>query len=356
MKTISLCLQCLKVMIVLAMVSSCSNPNRPLPTAQSDESGLLLQWFTDNGNWVNSAQVPAVISADEVSEMLKGNTLVIDLRNTEQFAAGHIPKAINVQPEELMDFLDNRMDINAFEKVIFVCGRGQLSAWTNGIVRLLGYTNTFSMRFGMCAWDTALAAKGWDLVVDDKYASHLVNEAPQPLPLRYELPVISTGKSSVYEIAHQRATTLLAESSADHFVEFDSLFAHFDDYFIINYWSPDDYEKAGHLPSAWQFSPRQSLSAANQLKAIPNNRKVLLYCYTGHHSAHVLAYLRMLGYDAYSLLYGANAFMHSMMRRDGWPASHQWGQLQKRSYPVSSNTMLPTNPATEIKKAAKGGC
>jgi rhodanese-related sulfurtransferase len=39
----------------------------------------------------------------------------------------------------------------------------------------------------------------------------------------------------------------------------------------------------------------------------------IIYCYTGQTSAHVAAYLRVLGYDAKSLVFGVNAMAHGTM-------------------------------------------
>ncbi len=322
----------------------------------NDETNVLLSWLNDNGNWINSQQVPAVITANEAYESMNAKTLFIDLRDPSQFAAGHIPHAVNVVPSELLDYLDNRTDINAFDKVIFVCSRGQLSSWVNGIVRLLGYKNTFSIRYGLNAWDTSFAVSGWDKVVGDKYADHLAYGAGEKPVESFALPKINTGKKSGYEIAHQRAAVLLSETSEQHFIEFDTLAAHPEKYFIISYWPPKDYEEAGHLAGAYQFSPRKSLAADAMLLNIPPDRKVVVYCFTGHHSGHAVAYLRMLGYDAYSLLYGGNAFMHSKMSREGWPPSHAWTDVQKNTFPLTNAAAGPVPMGGQIKKAAQGGC
>ncbi|MCE1201308.1 MAG: rhodanese-like domain-containing protein [Bacteroidia bacterium] len=346
---------CLTVMIASVLLSSCGSKSGDQNQTQ-DETAILLSWLNENGNWINSQQVPAIITATDAYESMNGNTLFIDLRDPSQFAAGHIPRAINIVPAELIDYLDNRLDINAFDKVIFVCSRGQLSAWVNGIVRLLGYNNTFSIRYGLNAWDTSFAASGWDKVVSDKYSDRLAYGAGEKPVEKFDLPKLKTGKKTGYEIAHERASALLAETTDQHFIEFDTLMAHPERYFVANYWSPTDYEEAGHLPGAFQFSPRKSLAADAMLHNIPPDRKVVLYCYTGHHSGHAVAFLRMLGYDAYSLLYGSNAFMHSKMTREGWPPSHAWSDVQKNTFPLTRAAAGPVSAGGQIKKAAQGGC
>ncbi len=49
------------------------------------------------------------------------------------------------------------------------------------------------------------------------------------------------------------------------------------------------------------------------LNTLPTNKKIAVYCYTGQTSAHVAAYLRVLGYDAKSILFGVNGMAHDTM-------------------------------------------
>jgi len=64
------------------------------------------------------------------------------------------------------------------------------------------------------------------------------------------------------------------------------------------------------IPSSYQFTPKASLSTTVDLDLLPTNETIVVYCYTGQTSAQVTAYLRMLGYDAKSLLYGFNGFAY----------------------------------------------
>jgi filamentous hemagglutinin family protein len=43
----------------------------------------------------------------------------------------------------------------------------------------------------------------------------------------------------------------------------------------------------------------------------------VIYCYTGQTSAYLTGYLRVLGYDARSLLFGANGMIFDKMITDG---------------------------------------
>jgi rhodanese-related sulfurtransferase len=49
------------------------------------------------------------------------------------------------------------------------------------------------------------------------------------------------------------------------------------------------------------------------MKTLPTNQTIVVYCYTGQTSSFVAAYLRLLGYDAKSLSFGANAMIYDTM-------------------------------------------
>lgn len=97
-----------------------------------------------------------------------------------------------------------------------------------------------------------------------------------------------------------------------------------DDYFIINYFAHDDYMGQGnsgvpgHIPGAFQFTPYASLALDQMLDNIPADMPVVVYCWAGQHSARLVTYLNMLGYDAYSLRYGVNALFHSNLTAHRW--------------------------------------
>jgi rhodanese-related sulfurtransferase len=82
--------------------------------------------------------------------------------------------------------------------------------------------------------------------------------------------------------------------------------------YTVNYWSTTHYG-AGHLPGAVQYTPKSTLALSQELKTLPTDKPVVVYCYTGQTSAFIAAYLQVLGYDAKSLLFGANGMMYDTM-------------------------------------------
>jgi len=78
------------------------------------------------------------------------------------------------------------------------------------------------------------------------------------------------------------------------------------DPYIISLRSADDYAK-GHVKGAVNMSVK-TMWTAEALATIPTDREVVVYCYTGQTSAQASAGLRALGYDAWSMLSGMQAW------------------------------------------------
>ena len=57
------------------------------------------------------------------------------------------------------------------------------------------------------------------------------------------------------------------------------------------------------------------------LDTLPTDKPIVVYCWTGQTSAQVTPYLRILGYDAYSMLYGMNGCSFTALP-DGKPKYH----------------------------------
>jgi rhodanese-related sulfurtransferase len=66
-----------------------------------------------------------------------------------------------------------------------------------------------------------------------------------------------------------------------------------------------------------QYTPKESLKLAADLKTLPTNKTIVVYCYTGQTSSHLAAYLRLLGYDAKTLMFGTNGMIYDNMVATG---------------------------------------
>ncbi len=112
------------------------------------------------------ARVKATIKECTVSqakEALTLQTLIIDIREPEEFARGHIPGAV-LSPRGLLEFeihgLVQRTATNPNlapedRDIVLYCGTGGRSALATDALDRMGYRNVRSMDGGIVAWSAA---------------------------------------------------------------------------------------------------------------------------------------------------------------------------------------------------------
>lgn len=326
-----------------------SNGDTTEVVAEVNEAKLLVDYLEgEGGNFINT-NAPTMIKAKDVHEMLANSPekmYIMDFRKPLDFANGHIDGAVNVKIPELLNHVKGT-DLSQYEKVVAVCYTGQSASFATSVLRLLGHNNVFAMKWGMSTWTEEVAESKWLKGISNDFADQLETEANDKAAAG-ELPTIMTGKETGKEILEERATNLLSAKFTDYTVKAADLFANPGDYYIVNYWPQERYA-AGHIPGAIQYDPKKSLHTSADLMTLPTDKKIVIYCYTGQHSAYVMAYLRILGYDAYSLLYGANSFMNGeMVGKDGW---HGFDESHIHNY----ETIESEPPAGAEASAGNGG-
>ena len=281
------------------------------PVTVGNETTLLLKDLKENGDYVNSKAFPSLIKASIVNESLGKNLLVIDLRSSKQFSDGHIKSAVNKTFEELPSYFETGIKPFELDKIILVSEDGQVSSYATCLLRLLGYGNVYSMRWGMSAWNNKYATEGWLKGVSGKYETYLektVNERPSSLGM----PELKTGLLTGPEIGTARFRKLFEEGSTNILITAEEVFNDPKRYYIINLERKDKYED-GHIPGAVRYKPEATLGFTNEMATIPPDKPVVVYCGTGHNSGFATAYLRLLGYNARTLRYGNSSFMYDKM-------------------------------------------
>ena len=284
------------------------------PLVIGNETALLLKDLESNGDYVNSQVFPSLIKASIVNENLGKKILVVDLRSSKLYSQGHIKGSVNKKFEELPAYFVNGIKPFEYDKIIMVCEDGQVSSYTTCLLRLMGYGNVYAMRWGMSVWNDKFAKEGWLKGVSGKYESNLetkVNERPLP----EGMPELSTGKASGEEIGAARFQKLFAEGTGNILISADDVFANPKKYYVINLDRKDKYED-GHIPGAVRYKPEATLGFTQEMASIPFDKTVVVYCGTGHNSGFATAYLRLFGYDARTLRYGNNSFMHDKMIKE----------------------------------------
>ncbi len=313
---------------------------------KKSNSEILLAKIVENGDIINSEKVPTLIAATDVNAALAGGTMhIIDLRDGKAFSEGHIPGANSVKPNELLDYIKT-LDMGSFEKVVLVCYSGQIASYSAAVLQMMGYSNVYSMKYGMAAWNTKFADK-WLKSIGSKLEANL-STTPGAKGEAGKLPDFECKKTSADDILEERAALVLSEGFAAGSISLDEYLANKDRIYLVNYWPAEVYN-LGHLEGAVQYTPKQSMGLNADLLTLPTDKVIVVYCFTGQHSSFVAAYLRMLGYNAKSLKFGANSFMNSMMLKNE-QIGHGFDKKQV------NNFKMETSEYVEEPGAQQGGC
>lgn len=275
-----------------------------------NEAEVLVKYLEDaGGNPINN--FAAMIPATTVNTNILTGTdqVIIDIRDAADYAAGHITGAVNKSTGEVLDYYETE-NLQSKEVVVIACYSGQTAGWVTGLMHTLGYTNVKDLAFGMCSWNSATSGS-WTSNISNAKASQLVATATARAAAG-DLPELTTGETEASEILRARVEAVFAEGFAEAKMTNAALFDTPDNYYIVNYWSTTDYSW-GHIPGAVQYTPKADLDYDTYLSTLPADETVAVYCYTGQTSAHVAAYLRVLGYDAKTVLFGVNAMAHDTM-------------------------------------------
>jgi rhodanese-related sulfurtransferase len=315
-----------QVILLLVLISCSGGANKPKQAetvasteqqtvvAVNDESQKLLKYLEQSGDYVNGRNFPSLIKASAVLKELDGKIKIVDLRNPEAFAKGHIKGAVNVEFSQIPDYFTHVIKPFEFDKIVMVCYAGQIASYTTSLLRLMGYGNVYALRWGMSGWNKDFATDSWLKGISDKYESNLETAENGRAPLS-DFPLMNTGKSTGEEILTARFNNLFAAGYNDAFISADKVFEQPQSFYTVNFERKDKYD-AGHIPGAVRYKTNGTLGIVPEMESIPTGKEVVVYCGTGHNSGFVTAYLRLFGYSAKTLMYGNNAFMHSKMIKD----------------------------------------
>lgn len=272
---------------------------------QSTDSPLMKDYL--------NTDMPSIMAASEVKTLsATSEVYVIDIRSADDYNNGHIPGAVNVALGDIVSHCASA-NLGDYTKVAVVCYTGQTAGFATSLLRILGYDNVYSMKWGMCSW-TSTTSGGWSGAVanGNLYATQFTATATAK-DAAGDLPVLSTGFETGQDILEARVAAVLAEGFTPAKITNQAVFDNLDDYYIVNYWPENHYSDPGHIPGAIQYTPKESLKLDADLKTLPTDKPIVVYCYTGQTSAFLAAYLRVLGYDAKSLLFGANGMIYDIM-------------------------------------------
>jgi len=375
----------LSIVVALVLTSCSSTDYKGDPVGQVvnidsiidiQQKENLAEVYSNHGNIINTKGFPFIVRANAVNKHLN-NWLLIDIRSKDSYESGHINGAYNVAKEDVIDFLLTKQSPAAYDKVVIICYSGQLASYVTGVLRYAGFNNVYVMMHGMASWNAqfsgilknnfATAYRGMveGSMETEKKEGHHKEEITTDFD---KLP----NKNGVVLIENivDRAKELLKKPRKDFLLKADEVFpalkSDASKYYVVNYQNEKAYN-AGHIKGAHLFTSRKDLSLANRLTDLPKDKPVLVYCKTGHTGSQTAAYLNMLGYNAYNLMFGRNSFEYDVFTGDLSDISGDFPVVEgvKRTNnkivaSASSNSNKAKKTAKPIvkrkKKAVSGGC
>ena len=332
MKTI---IKNLLLLSVLIGLNSCLNDNITEEEFDYFESADLITYFETNSNFIETEEYLFLIGVDEVNQHLD-NYLLLDIRTEDQFKNGHIQNSINTQLDGLIPLLNSK-DSQSEDKIIIISESGQKAAYTVALLRLHGFRNTFSMDYGMGQWNSAFSDIWIKARGDSKYKGQLHLENNIFPKLNKNLPIISleVENDSFNSAVQNRIEAYLTEeqflssmSTIDEMEErYHMLHRVFENSYIIcngdsrlynirqviKDVEPGPIIYGGHPRTSKLYSSLSDFRSNNLLLTLPPDETIFVYSFNGQRSSYLVAYLRILGYDARSVLFGGVSMFYNHM-------------------------------------------
>ena len=226
------------------------------------------------------------------------------IRSCGDFSGVHIEGAVDVA---FGDILTEAAKAGS-KPILVVCYTGQTACFATSLLRLYGYPLTQALKWGMSGWSSS--KDSWTGKIGNAADGHANwTTAAAPANQAYAYPVVISDMESGSDILMERVEAVVAEGFGAATVAGTGVLDNPGNYFINNYFSETDYTGFGHIDGAKRISPLKL--GDGSISYLDPEKTVVTYCYTGQTSAVITAYLRVLGYDAISMLFGMNGFYNS---------------------------------------------
>jgi rhodanese-related sulfurtransferase len=304
------------------------NPN-PVNSYVTSDAIEMLMYLESNGDIINStATISAFVNPQDLFLNLS-SYVILDIRDAQLFADGHINGAITIQSPDLLSKIKS-IDTS---KVILVSQNGQSASYYGGLLRLDGLSNVYILKFGMAGWNDHFAGDWKNSSGNQPTGYQFFNNVAYFRGPYASLPNVKLNSSGdIKERIEARIEELLSEKFDDGVIYNDtssltawsedvfnsdlyysSSDSSFDDQYIVCYGDNNLYYTSkgplispSHPPKSILYNAFHDLKSIYYLQTIPANKKVVIYSSSGHLSAFATSYLRLLGYtNVRSLLFGA---------------------------------------------------
>ncbi len=297
----------LSVIFALIVVSSCKKED---PVVEAEELVNYVESVVDIGSlasYITAEQLLTKINAQQAP-------YIVDVRGSGDYTTGHIPGAVNVALGSLLTDVEANVS-SMTDEIVVVCYTGQSAAFGTSLLKLAGYTNAKSLKFGMTSWHSDFDSWSGN---ESTYYYTFLETTSNTKPDAGDLPTVNTGFENGEDILDARIDAMFSAGFTPYAIGATTVTNNPDNYYIVNYWPNAEYLDPGHIPGAYNYVPGQSLTQATDLETLPTDKTIVVYCYTGQTSAFIAAYLGTLGYEVKSLKFGANSMFHGNLPSSNW--------------------------------------
>jgi rhodanese-related sulfurtransferase len=231
------------------------------------------------------------------------------------------------------------IDADSYSKIILVSRNGQSSAYFTCLLRLAGYNNVYSMKYGMASWNQFFSDE-WLGALSDAVNISVYTNDDFPRNDLVDLPSVTfeNPAASLPDRVNSRIKKIIEEGfyfsnnlpseNISYIVCYGKMRLYYARRFVT-------LEGRGHPPGAILYldSPDFEFRSGKYLQSLPTDKPICIYDYDGQQSACMTAYLRVLGYDASSLLFGANQLFYSRMIDEPDLREYAFSSLKIYSFP-----------------------
>ena len=327
-----------------------TTPDTDTVQPASEFDTLIAYLEGEGGDYLNGTAAPKTITAADVMAAGLDTYVILDLRTKDLGAAtddgfvltpngvvdfdeGHIEGSTLVDWTEVVTYVTTNLTKD--DKILLVCWSGQSASQATAMLNLLGYDAWF-LKFGMSGWNERFDM--WSASIGSDWAGQFTTDPDTGKNAAGAYPELSTGETDGAAILAARVAAYSTGKAKS--IKAADLFADLESYYVVNYWPEAEYLAPGHIIGSHQYTPKASLKTTADLATLPTDQKIVVYCYTGQHSATVTAFLNILGYDAYSLQYGTNGLIYDQMTKQQWTGPGDYAYVSNVTPPTEFETLV----------------
>src|SRR5574340_220564 len=216
---------------------------------------------------------------------------MIDAAN-EYFKSSPTPTIAAADPFKTIADDESLAKLDDTKKIVVVCYTGHTASMTNMVWNMLGY-DALTLKFGMSGWVADKAIVGLDIPAKAAGTYPTVT-TPTEAAGPFDAPELEGEYADAAEAIKAQAKAYFAKNLAPTIAPADVynlVQAKDPGYQIVSVRKPEDYTK-GHIDGAINVLWTE---IADNLDKIDPDKKIVVYCYTGHTGGEAAMFLNLMG-------------------------------------------------------------